>query len=64
MSVADLGVRRPAEEALAADELRRDIHPAGIAADIHVQRPVVAAPMAALDAADDSASAPWLRLVE
>src|SRR5207245_6607260 len=37
-SVADVAVRRPAQEALATDELRRDVEPAGVAADVDEHR--------------------------
>src|SRR5262249_50844935 len=62
--VAHIAVRRPAEDALDADELGRDVHPARFALDVHDDRSAIAAPIAPSDGAYDPASPCGRSLVE
>ena len=55
---------RPAEQALAADELRRDIHPIRIATDLHEHGRAVTAAVQALDPTGDPPATLRLGLVE
>ena len=62
--VAHVAGSRPAPDPLAPDELRRDIDPAGVAAELHDHRPGVATIVAPLDPAGDASAGLEVGLIE